>query len=177
MKTPMTDLRYPIGKYSPEPYSDDLKRRWLNDLAQLPNLLEASILNLDEAQLHAPYRPDGWTVQQLVHHVADSHINAFCRMKLVLSEDKPTVKPYHENLWAQQADVALPVNISITLLHALHLRMHALMKAVTDDQWQRSYIHPESGKEFTLWFLLGLYAWHGKHHTAHITSMRERMGW
>ena len=171
------DLRYPIGEYEPKPYSEAQKKSWLIDLAQLPNMLEAAVLNLDEAQLHTRYRDGGWTVHQVVHHVADSHINAFCRMKLTLSEENPSIRPYEENDWIQQADVTLPINISLTLLHALHLRMYALMSAVTDEQWERTYIHPASGKQFTLWYLLGNYAWHGRHHTAHINSLRERMGW
>lgn len=172
------DLRYPIGQYEPQPFTEKQRNKWLIDLAQLPSLLEASILNLDEPQLQTPYRDGGWTVHQLVHHVADSHINAFCRMKLILSEENPTIKPYHENLWAEQADVeTLPINISTTLLHTLHLRMYALMKAVSGEEWNRTYFHPESKKENTLWYLLGMYAWHGKHHVAHITNLRARMGW
>ena len=171
------DLRYPIGQYELRPYSEMQKKAWLIDLAQLPNMLEAAVLNLDEAQLHTPYRDGGWTVQQVVHHVADSHVNAFCRMKLTLSEDNPTIRPYEENDWAQQADVQLPINISITLLHALHQRMYALMSNVKDDEWERTYVHPTSGQQHTLWYLLGTYAWHGRHHVAHINSLRERMGW
>jgi hypothetical protein len=171
------DLRYPIGEYEPKPYSEAQKKTWLIDLAQLPNMVEAAVLNLDEAQLHTPYREGGWTLHQVVHHIADSHVNAFCRMKLTLSENNPTIRPYEENDWIKQADVALPINISITLLHALHLRMHALMSSVQDSEWERTYIHPASGKQFTLWYLLGNYAWHGRHHVAHINSLRERMGW
>src|SRR6476619_1087590 len=98
------DLRYPIGAYEPQPFSEAQKKAWLIDLAQLPNMLEAAVINLDEAQLHTPYRPGGWTIHQVVHHVADSHINAFCRMKLTLSEDNPAIRPYEENDWIQQAD-------------------------------------------------------------------------
>src|SRR5580765_6583473 len=129
------DLRYPIGKYEPQPFSAKQKLAWLNDIKFLPQAVENAILNLDEAQLHTPYRDGGWTVQQLVHHIADSHINSFCRMKLTLSEDNPTIKGYEEKDWALQADVALPINISTTLLHALHLRMHALMTAVKEEEW------------------------------------------
>ena len=171
------DPRYPIGEYQPQPFSESRKRSWLIDLAQLPNMLEASILNLDEAQLHTPYRDGGWTVHQLVHHIADSHINAFCRMKLTLSEENPAIRPYEENDWIQQADVELPINISITLLHALHLRMHKLMSSVSDEQWNRTYIHPSTGQKYTLWYLLGNYAWHGRHHVAHINALREKRGW
>jgi hypothetical protein len=173
----MTDLRYPIGLYEPKPYRESQKQRWLIDILQLPNMVESAILNLDEAQLLTPYRPGGWTVQQLVHHIADSHINAFCRMKLVLSEVNPTIRPYDEAKWAEQADVNLPINISVTLLHALHQRMHALMSEVKDDQWERTYYHPESKTTHTLWYLLGNYAWHGRHHVAHINALRERNGW
>lgn len=171
------DPRYPIGHYEPKPFSEAQRKSWLTDLAQLPNMLEAAVLNLDEAQLHTPYRDGGWTVHQVVHHIADSHINAFCRMKLTLSEDNPAIRPYEENDWIQQADTALPVNISITLLHALHLRIHKLMASVEGVQWERTYVHPATGKQHTLWFLLGMYAWHGRHHVAHINALRERMGW
>lgn len=174
----MSDPRYPIGHYEPRPYSEAQKKQWLVDLAQLPNMVETAILNLDEAQLHTPYREGGWTVHQLVHHIADSHINAFCRIKLTLSENNPTIKTYEEKDWVQQADVILlPVNVSITLLHALHIRMHTLMSQVKGDEWNKTYIHPESGKQFTLWYLLGNYAWHGRHHVAHINNLRERLGW
>ena len=174
----MNDLRYPIGHYEPQPFSEKLHDKWLADLAQLPNNLERAILNLDEAQLQTPYRDGGWTVHQLVHHVADSHINAFCRMKLTLSEDNPSIRPYEEAIWAEQADVkTLPINVSITLLHALHLRMYALMKAVEGVDWERTYVHPATKQQHTLWFLLGQYAWHGKHHVAHITALRERNNW
>jgi hypothetical protein len=114
-----------------------------------------------------------------VHHIADSHINAYCRFKLALTEDNPTIKTYEEGLWAQLHDVEkLPINISLTLLHALHARWFEALKYVTDDEWNnRTVFHPEHKKTLRLWFLLGMYAWHGKHHVAHITGLRERMGW
>lgn len=172
------DVRYPIGRYEHQPFSDRQRDKWLTDLARLPTILENTILNLDEAQLQTPYRDGGWTVHQLVHHVADSHINAFCRMKLTLSESNPSIRPYEEAIWAEQADVkALPVNVSITLLHALHLRMHALMTAVDNKDWERTYVHPATNQRYTLWFLLGQYVWHGKHHVAHISGLRERNNW
>lgn len=170
--------QYPIGKYEPQPFSEKQKEAWLADIQFLPEEIERAILNLDAAQLHTPYREAGWTVQQVVHHVADSHMNAYCRLKLGLTEDNPTIKPYLENEWSKMPDVeAIPVNISITLLHALHLRMHTAIKDLTDEQWQRKVFHPESKREMSLWFLLGLYAWHGRHHTAHITTLREQKGW
>ena len=172
------DLRYPIGKYEPQPFSDRQKREWLQDIQFLPGLLETAIENLDEKQLDTPYRDGGWTVRQVIHHVADSHINAYTRMKLGLTEDKPTIKPYEEGLWADLADVkAVPINISITLLYTLHTRWHAAIRDLDNEAWKRTVIHPAAGKELSLWFLLGSYAWHGKHHVAHITSLRERKKW
>jgi hypothetical protein len=163
MSTESTDLRYPIGKYTPQPFSGKLKDEWLNDIKFLPQLLENTIVNLDEAQLLTPYREGGWTVQQLVHHVADSHMNA-C--------------PYEEKLWAELNDVTtIPVNISITLLYALHTRWYTAISDLTIQDWERTVFHPEQKKKLTLWYLLGNYAWHGRHHAAHITALRERNKW
>ncbi|SJZ86372.1 YfiT family bacillithiol transferase [Sediminibacterium ginsengisoli] len=173
-----SDPRYPIGQYEPQPFSEKQKKEWLLDLRFLPEELERSILNLDSAQLQTPYREGGWTVQQVVHHVADSHINAYTRFKLGLTEDKPVIKPYEEKEWALLPDNdSIPVNVSLTLLYALHQRLVATLQDLTGEQWQRSIVHPEHGKEMTLWHLLGMYAWHGRHHTAHITSLREQRGW
>jgi uncharacterized damage-inducible protein DinB len=172
------DLRYPIGQYETKPYSNALREEWLADIKFLPQALEYAIRNLNEDQLQTPYREGGWTVHQVVHHVADSHINAYCRFKLGVTENNPTIRPYDENLWAGTADVAnLPINISLTLLHALHSRWYELLKSLTQEDWQRTVFHPEHQKQFTLWELLGSYAWHGRHHTAHITALRERKGW
>jgi uncharacterized damage-inducible protein DinB len=173
-----TDPRYPIGKYQPQPYSEQQKKEWLADIQFLPEEVERAILNLDAAQLHTPYREGGWTVQQLVHHIADSHMNAYIRFRLGLTEDNPTIKPYDENEWVRLADIdTVPINVSLTLLHALHQRMLATIKDLTPEQWERKITHPEHGREMTLWFLLGLYAWHGRHHTAHITTLRANKGW
>ena len=177
--TATIDPRYPIGKYQPQPFSEKLLKDWRNDIKFLPQSMENAILNLDADQLATPYREGGWTVTQVVHHVADSHMNAYIRFKVGLTEDNPTIKPYNEKLWAEFSDVQkLPINISLTLLHALHLRWYETLKYVTDEQWNnRTVFHPEHKKTMRLWFLLGLYAWHGKHHVAHITSLREKMGW
>ena len=174
-----SDPSYPIGKYQAQPFSTEQKRKWIQDIQFLPALLEAAIENLDEHQLNTPYREGGWTVKQLVHHVADSHMNAYIRFKLALTEEKPTIKPYEEKLWAELDDVnRVPVNISITLLYTLHSRWHASILNLSDDKWEgRSVIHPQHGREMSLWFLLGMYAWHGKHHVAHITALKEKMGW
>ena len=173
----MEDLRYPLGKYEPQPHSDKQLQDWMIDITFLPQHLENAILNLNENQLNTAYRPEGWTVKQLVHHVADSHINAYIRFKLGLTEDNPTIKPYDEGAWARLNDTDLPVNISLTLLHALHIRWVEILKGVSRQDWNRVVYHPEQKKELTLWYLLGSYAWHSRHHVAHITALRERMGW
>lgn len=171
------DTRFPIGKYEPKPYSDKQRDEWLADILFLPRKLEMAILNLDEQQLNTPYREGGWNVKQVVHHVADSHMNAFIRFKLGLTEDNPTIKPYEEALWAEMSDYHMAVNISLTLLHALHNRWYDLLKHMKPEDWERTVFHPQHQKKITLWHLLGMYAWHGLHHTAHITGLRERMGW
>lgn len=178
MTTTASDIRYPIGKYEPKPFSEKQKQDWLNDIRFFPNLLENAVLDLDEVQLHSPYREGGWTVSQLVHHVADSHINAYCRFKLGLTEDNPIIRTYDEKAWAELNDVkSLPVNISLTLLFALHARWFETIQKNSDADWERTVFHPEHQKTLTLWYLLGMYAWHGKHHVAHITSLRERNNW
>jgi uncharacterized damage-inducible protein DinB len=170
----MSDLRYPIGRYEQKPFSEEQKKEWLNNIRQLPTELEYAIQNLDAAQLQSPYREGGWTIHQLVHHVADSHLNAYIRFKLALTEDDVTVKSYEEQLWAELDDVkALPVNISITLLYALHARLYAAIKDLREDQWNRTLNYPGKPAPVTIWFLLGMYSWHGKHHTAHILSYRK----
>lgn len=172
------DLRYPIGKYETVPYTDKQRKDWLTDIKFLPLLLENAVLNLDEARLDTPYRDGGWTVKQVVHHVADSHVNAYCRFKIGITENNPTIKPYDENAWSMLNDVKnLPINISLTLLHALHIRWMEVLNNISEQDYNRTVFHPEAQKTMSLWFLLGMYSWHGRHHTAHITSLRERMGW
>lgn len=174
----MEDLQYPIGKYTPQPFSEALLKEWLLAVEVLPKALEYSIINLDEFQLEEPYRPGGWNSRQVIHHVADSHMNAYIRFKLGMTEDNPSIKPYNENLWAVISDVKeIPVNVSLTLLYALHERMHHFLKSFKREDWDRTVFHPEHQQTMTLWYLLGNYAWHGKHHTAHINKLRERMGW
>jgi len=170
----MTDPRYPIGKYEPQPYSESQKLKWLNAIRQLPTELEFAIENLDASHLNSPYREGGWTIQQLVHHIADSHMNAYIRFKLALTEENVTVKSYEEQLWAELADVLqVPVNISMTLLHALHTRLYASIKDLTHQQWNRTFHYPGKPAPVNIWFLLGLYSWHGRHHVAHILAFRE----
>jgi uncharacterized damage-inducible protein DinB len=183
MENQEPDLRYPIGKetedsfYGSE-YSGQIKNELLNDIRMLPAVLELAVENLDKSQLDTPYRPGGWTVHTLVHHVADSHINAFIRFKLGLTENNPTIKPYDEAAWAELTDTKkLPINISLTLLHALHARWYQLMYDMNEEQWQRAIYHPQRKKTMTLWEILKTYSWHSRHHTAHITKLRERMKW
>ncbi len=174
------DPRYPIGKYEPQPFSEKLLQQWLLDIKVLPQQLEHAVLNLDEAQLNTPYREEGWMVKQVVHHVADSHMNAYIRFRLGVTENEPVaIRPYDEVAWAKMKDYhELPINISLTLLHALHHRWHYVLSNIAaEDLQNKTVFHPEHNKTMTLWFLLGMYVWHGKHHVAHITSLREKMGW
>ena len=183
MQTEGADLRYPIGEETVDQfynsgYSEETKNILLNDIRMLPAMLEHAVENLDKSQLETPYRPGGWTVQQLIHHVADSHMNAVVRFKLALTEDNPTVKPYDEAAWAELPDTKnSPVNISLTLLHALHARWYELMYDMTEVQWQRTIFHPGRKRTLALWELLKSYSWHSRHHTAHITNLRQRMKW
>jgi hypothetical protein len=175
MNETIKDARYPIGKYEPQPYSDKQLNEWLNDIRFLPTSLENSILNLDEAALNTPYREGGWTIKTLIHHVADSHMNAYIRFKLGLTENLPAIKPYDEKLWAGLKDSEnLPANISLTLLHALHTRWYETLRHLKREDWDKKVFHPEHKKELTLWFLLGMYAWHGKHHLAHVENSEVR---
>ncbi len=170
----MTDLLYPIGKYEPKEYSELQKEEWLNRIKELPTQLDYAIQNLDAAQLHSPYREGGWSIHQLIHHIADSHMNAYIRFKLALTEENATVKSYDQALWAEMEDVKLlPVNISVTLLHALHARLYEAIKNLSPEQWARTLIYPAKPAPVSIWFLLGMYAWHGQHHLAHILSFRK----
>lgn len=175
----LEQLRYPIGRYEkPEHFDRSQLPEWLAVLRALPSWMDACIENLDEQQLHIPYRPGGWTIQQVVHHVADSHMNAYVRLKLALTSDNPTINPYEESEWALLADVeSVPVNVSVTLLHTLHRRLVAVLEQMTDAQWDRTYYHPQHKRAFPMWEVVALYVWHSRHHTEHIRRLRDRMGW
>jgi len=175
----MEELRYPIGRYQrPTSYSPELIRESIATLQALPSWMDACIENLDSDQLEEPYREGGWNIRQVVHHVADSHMNAYVRFRLTVTEDTPTVKPYLENEWVKLPDVDLvPVNVSVTLLHALHRRMVSMLQHLPEEAWHRCYFHPQYQHTVPLWDAVALYAWHSRHHTAHITTLRERMGW
>jgi hypothetical protein len=174
----MTDLRYPIGKFHFEgPLTEDQKQKCLSDIEQAPANLRAAVKGLSNQQLDTPYRPEGWTVRQLAHHVPDSHLNAYIRFKLALTEDEPNIKPYAEDRWAQLADTpTTPVEVSLALMDSLHQRWMNLLRSLKPEDWKRTFRHPELGL-VSLEKNLALYAWHSRHHVAHITTLRERSGW
>ena len=176
----MTDLRYPIG-----PFKDHARDRTtaaeqaglMDEIAAAPARLRAAVAGLDDAQLDTPYREDGWTVRQVVHHVVDSHLNAYVRFRWALTEDGPVIKPYDEKEWARLPDaMAAPVAVSLDLLDALHKRWLMLLRAMVPEDFERRWSSPDFG-ELSVDVLLQIYAWHGKHHVAHITSLKGRGGW
>ncbi len=178
----MTDLRYPIGKFQWVQPDTEAQRardreRYIQTLFKLPIQMRAAVQDLDPDQLETPYRPEGWTVRQVVHHVPDSHMNAYIRTKLALTEEQPLIKPYDEAAWARLTDNTItPIEISLQLLAALHLRWVYVLEATRPADFARTFNHPERGV-MTLDNMLALYAWHCTHHLAHITSLRERMQW
>lgn len=161
----------PIGPYLEQPFSETELRERLLDIRFLPELLERTVQTLDEAQLERTYRSGGWNIRQIVHHMADSHLNAFIRFKLAMTEENPTIKPYDQDLWAVLKDIEQPINISMTMLHALHRRWHGWMMTFTETDWNKTFYHPEYKETNSLWYTLGKYAWHGKHHVAQIDAV------
>lgn len=174
----MTDLRYPIGKFTYDgPPTPEQRQELLHQIEQAPASLRAAVKGLSAQQLDTPYRPEGWTVRQLTHHVPDSHLNAYIRFKLALTEDEPTIKPYAEDRWAKLADTGTtPVEVSLTMMDSLHARWIRLLRSLKPEEWKRTFRHPELGL-MPLEKNLALYAWHGRHHVAHITGLRQRNGW
>lgn len=174
----MDDLRYPVGKLSYDNEVTPGKRTaWVRQIAETPAAMRSALRGLTDAQLDTPYRPAGWTLRQVAHHVPDSHMNAFVRFKLALTEDNPTIKPYNESEWAKLADVKLtPVETSLEILDALHRRWVLLLESMQPEDFARPLLHPENGP-MTLDRLLQMYAWHGRHHVGHITSLRQRENW
>ena len=172
------DLRYPIGKLERKSVLTPAERHSAIDaFAASPKQLRDAVAGLSDSQLDTPYRPDGWTVRQLVHHVADSHVNAYARFRLAFTEESPTIKTYAEGDWAELADArTMPVGVSLTLLDAMHERLVTLLRSLPDDAFQRGLRHPDTGL-MTVDSLLSVYSWHGRHHVAHVTSLKERMGW
>ena len=174
----MEDLRYPVGRYQrPQSLTSDQRRIAIDAIAAAPTLLRSAISGLDDRQLDTPYRPDGWTVRQVVHHVPDSHLNAYTRFKLALTEDTPTIKPYDEAKWARLEDSrSTPIATSLALLDAVHDRWIRILRAMSASDFARTLNHPENGL-MNLDQMLALYEWHGKHHVAHVTNLRSRNGW
>jgi len=172
------DLRFPIGKLPRKTHmSADERRAAIDAIAAAPAHLRQAVSGLTDAQLDTPYRPDGWTVRQVVHHVADSHMNAYARFRLAFTEQNPTIKPYDESKWAELEDArTLPVEVSLTLLDTMHERLVTLLRNTPDESFERPLTHPENGA-MTVDGLLNTYSWHGKHHVAHVTALRDRMKW
>lgn len=171
------DLSYPIGKFETSAIDPARRAEYIGVIRDLPTRLREAVAGLSDEQVDTPYRPGGWTVRQTVHHVADSHMNSQIRFKLALTEDAvPTIVPYAEDRWAELADSRLPIEISLAVIDGIHARWAALLESMSDAEFEKKFNHPETG-EWTLDGALALYAWHSLHHTAHITSLRERSGW
>lgn len=169
------DLRFPIGKFDIAAFGS--REENIETLAKLPANLRAAVEGLSDEQIDTPYRPEGWTLRQTVHHIADSHINTLSRFKLALTEDEPpTIRPYYEDRWAELADTKLPVEGSLGIIDGVHAKLVELLRNMSDEDFQKEFVHPETGN-WPLEKALALYAWHSKHHTAHITGTRERNGW
>jgi hypothetical protein len=171
------DLRYPIGKFeAPTQVTPTRRSEWIDTIAAAPVRYREAVQGLSDGQLDTPYRPDGWTVRQVIHHVADSHMNSFIRFRLGLTEDEPVIKPYDEKKWADLADAREPVDVSLQLIGGLHHRWVVMLQDMGDADFSRTVRHPEMGL-LRLDTLLALYAWHSRHHEAHITGLRDRLGW
>jgi len=171
-------LKFPVGRYQPpSQITPDQRAAWIEEMAKLPKNLEAAVAGLTDAQLNTPYRPGGWTVRQVVHHLPDSHLNSYTRFRLALTENSPVIKPYEEGAWAELSDAkTAPVAPSLMLLNGLHSRFVLLLKSMSDADFAKTFRHPELGEKRLDW-TLGLYAWHCLHHVAHINQLRARQGW
>ncbi len=173
-----TDLRYPIGKYQkPTEFNQQLIQSWIRDIRDFPGLLKTEVSDLTDKQLSWRYRPDGWTIRQVVHHCADSHINSIMRFKLSLTEDKPTIRPYFEDRWAELPDTTnAPIEWSLQLLEGLHQKWVYLLESLNEDDLKKVFVHPEHGREISLRENIALYAWHGNHHLAHVRQAKDHKG-
>ena len=164
-------MQYPVGTFSPPvSYTDHDLHKWINEIKIAPGKYRQAVISLTENQLNTHYRKGGWTLRQVVHHIADSHMNCLVRIKLALTEDNPTIKPYEEALWALLADYRMPIESSLRMLEGIHIHMTGLMESFTENEWNKTYYHPESKKTYPLKYVAALYAWHGRHHLAHITE-------
>ena len=172
-------FKFPIGKFEkPTIITRDILNTWIAEISTFPERLSKAVINLTEEQLNTPYRPEGWTIKQVVHHCADSHMNSLIRLKLTLTEEQPTIKPYFEERWAELLDSKnMPIQSSLKIVEGVHERWIVLLNNLTDEQLARTFIHPEHGKTFRVDENIGLYAWHCDHHLAHITETKKRYGW
>lgn len=172
-------LKFPIGKFvKPATITGDVLEKWIDTISTFPERLTKEVRNLADNHLDTPYRPGGWTIRQVVHHCADSHMNSLTRLKLALTEDQPTIKPYLEDRWAELADSkSMPIGPSLKMIEGIHERWVVVLRNSTDELYQRTFIHPEHGKALTLVENVGLYAWHCNHHLAHITEAKKRNDW
>lgn len=169
----MTDehMKYPIGNFvAPAAYTNDDMHRWIDDIATLPGKLRHAVNGLTQQELDTPYRVGGWTIRQVIHHMADSHMNSITRIKLALTEESPVIKPYEEAAWAKLPDYNLPVDSSLKILEGIHIHFVALFNSFTENEWARTFVHPASGATIPLKKVLALYAWHSNHHLAHVTE-------
>ena len=175
----LDSLRFPIGKFeAPTVLTQEIIDRYVKDIETFPARLKQAVIGLNDAQLDTPYRPDGWTIRQVVNHCADSHMNSLIRFKLALTEEEPTIKPYYEERWAELADSkTMPIAPALSLLEGLHQRWTVLLKSLGSEDLAKTFIHPEHGKRFRLDENIGVYAWHGNHHLAHITTLKKSMNW
>ncbi|MCB0665168.1 MAG: putative metal-dependent hydrolase [Saprospiraceae bacterium] len=171
----MENLKYPIGKFEyPKTYSDSDIERWIDEIDRIPDQFRTLVQSLSDEKLNTPYRPDGWTARQVIHHVPDSHFQAYCRFKWVLTEEHPTIKPYHENRWAELPDSKFtPVSVSLDMLSSVHSRWVMLMRNIDREDFDKYYIHPEYNNKYALGAVCKLYAWHGKHHLAHLQIIKD----
>lgn len=176
---PLEQLKFPIGKFErPSSITQEMIQKWISDISSFPARLTQEVALLTDEQLDTPYRPNGWTIRQVVHHCADSHMNSLLRFKLALTEDRPTIKPYREDLWAELTDsLEMPIQPSLLILEGIHARWTELLQSLTAKQLERVFIHPEHGKTFRIDENMGIYAWHCNHHLAHITETKRRNNW
>ncbi len=171
------DMKYPIGTFQFDgEMTSNVTEQWINEIEELPTLLREAVKDLNNDQLDTPYRSGGWTVRQVIHHLADSHMNAYIRFKLALTEENPVIKPYNETNWGELSDYKLPIDTSLTLLETLHKRWTNLLRSLTPPDMKKTFIHPDSG-EVSVGKNIGIYAWHGRHHLAHINSLSNHQGW
>lgn len=175
----MEKLKYPIGRFkAPENYTPQNLEQYISVIASFPEKIKQEVAHLNDVQLNTPYRPEGWTIRQVINHCSDSHMNGFIRLKLALTEENPVIKPYLQELWSDLADSKLMrIEPALTILEGVHTRWAVVLKSMNHSQWKRRYFHPEKGSDVSLKESTANYAWHCEHHLAHITSLKERMGW